>query len=91
MLTYPNAGLAIAATKTRGQEWIMSQYPDMGFLYDSRDVAALRNGLQKWIDHPELIMKAKRAARQAAEERFCWEKESPRFLECVEKVLSLKG
>jgi glycosyltransferase involved in cell wall biosynthesis len=87
ILSYPNAGLAIAASRTRGQEWVMNQSPEMGFLYETGNIDALSEELQYWIDHREALKKAKQEARRAAEERFCWEKEEPKFLEVVGKVL----
>ncbi|MDD2707655.1 MAG: glycosyltransferase [Verrucomicrobiae bacterium] len=88
ILLYPLAGLAVAATRTRGQEWVMQQAPEMGFLYEPGDVAGLTAGLQRWLDDPAALAGAKTAARRAAEERFCWEKEEPRFLKLMETTLA---
>jgi glycosyltransferase involved in cell wall biosynthesis len=87
LLFYPMAGLAVAATNTPGQSWVMNQAPKMGFVYEPGDTSTLASKLQEWLDHPRKLQEAKQAARRAAEELFCWEKEEPKFLSLVERAL----
>jgi glycosyltransferase involved in cell wall biosynthesis len=91
ILAYPLAGLAVVATRTRGQTWVMDQMPEAGFMYEVGDVKGLAEGLQRWVDDPGALRSARLAARTAAESRFCWEKEAPRFLETVERALETGG
>ncbi len=88
ILLYPAAGLAVAASRTQGQAWVMQQAPEMGFLYAPGNAAALARGVQAWMDDPPHLQSAKEAARRAAKEKFCWERESSRFLRRVEDALS---
>ncbi len=90
ILHYPLAGLAVVASKTKAQAWVMAQAPEMGFVYEPGDVETLAAGLQRWMDNPVALKKARTAARQAAEEIFCWEKEAPKFLELAQKTLAEK-
>lgn len=83
ILHYPLAGLAVVATRTLGQTWVLNECPEMGFLYSHGNIDELVRGLQRWLDHPEELKKAKEASRKYAEDRFCWEKEAPKFLEIV--------
>jgi glycosyltransferase involved in cell wall biosynthesis len=87
ILSYPVAGLAVAASKTDGQDWVIQQAPGMGFLYRPGNVDELSSGIQKWIDHPELLHAAKRAAWEAAQEKFCWEKEKDQLISVINRVL----
>lgn len=88
ILYYPLAGLAVAATRTRGQVWAMEQMPGAGFLYDSGNGEELARGLKRWRDDPAALRSARAVARRVAEERFCWERAAPRFLDAVERALA---
>lgn len=87
ILLYPLAGLAVAATRTSGQQWTMEQAPGMGFLYEPGDVAGLTRGLQRWLDDPAALEAARAAARRATETTFCWEKESSRLVSLLESAM----
>lgn len=89
ILMYSVAGLAIAATHTSGQRWVMDQMPEAGFTYDPGDFMTLRSNLQKWIDHPEILIEAKKMSRQAAESRFSWGHEELKFQRLMDSVFSL--
>ncbi|MCC7518120.1 MAG: glycosyltransferase [Verrucomicrobiae bacterium] len=88
ILLYPLAGLAVAATRTAGQQWVMEQAPDMGFVYAPGDAAALACGLQRWLDDPAALALARAAARRAAETVFSWEKESRKLLALLEGAMA---
>lgn len=80
LLTYLGAGLAVAATDTPGQRALMKRAPGAGFLFRAGDPAALAAGLRALIAEPARLASAKRAARRAAEARFCWAVERDRLL-----------
>jgi glycosyltransferase involved in cell wall biosynthesis len=88
ILMYSIAGLAIAATATDGQCWVMNQMPEAGFIYNPGDVSSLQKHIQSWLDNRGAMLAAKRASRRAAEERFSWERESAKFLKIVESALT---
>ena len=88
ILLYPLAGLAVAATRTLGQQWTMEQAPGMGFLYEHGDAECLARGLQRWLDDPAALDAARAAARHAAGTVFSWEKESAKLVALLEKAMA---
>lgn len=87
---YLLAGLAVAATDTAGQRRILESAPEACCLYPPGDVRALADNLQRYLDKPELLHRAKEAALAAARERWNWERESERLLELVANVLAAR-
>jgi glycosyltransferase involved in cell wall biosynthesis len=85
---YLLAGVAVAASDTPGQTGVMRALPDAGFSYPPGDHAALALGLQRWIDDPAALQRAKAAALEAARTRWCWEVEREAWLARVRQVLS---
>jgi glycosyltransferase involved in cell wall biosynthesis len=83
---YLACGLATVVSNTPGQAWVYSHAPDMGFIYEPGDFKSMAEGLQKWIDRPELLAEAKRASQKIAQEQFCWDKEKIKFLSLVSKI-----
>jgi hypothetical protein len=73
ILTYPLAGLAIAATATTAQRQLIPEFGEGAFLYSPRDVAALAGGLKRWAHDPAALLRAKRASWEAAKRRWHWE------------------
>lgn len=84
---YLLAGLAVAATSTRGQQAIYQTCSDAGFLYPPGDYKALAVGLQRFLDSPQLLFEAKTAALRAAETQWNWETESKKVVELVRSAL----
>jgi len=84
---YLLAGLAVAATGTTGQRAILRSCPDAGFLYSPGDYQSLAAGLQRYINSPALLAAAKKAALQAARDRWNWEIESQQLVSLVRATL----
>jgi glycosyltransferase involved in cell wall biosynthesis len=84
---YLLAGLAVAATDTTGQRTILKSCPDAGFLYSPGDYRALASGLQRFINSPTLLHAAKKAALDAARQRWNWETESEQLVSLVSGAL----
>lgn len=80
LFTYLLAGLAVAATDTIGQRGILESFSDVGFVYPPGDVTALASGLRRLLTEPGALERARRAARRAADERYCWELERDRLV-----------
>ena len=87
IFTYMNAGLAIVATDTPGQRWIMAQVPDVGALCRMNDAESLAAAIGRLLETPEALRNAQNAARQAAESIFNWEQEQFKLL----RVYELEG
>jgi glycosyltransferase involved in cell wall biosynthesis len=78
--SYMLAGLAIAATDTRGQHEAMSQALGAGFLYPAGAPHVLAEKLRHWIDDPHSLRVAQQTSWNAARQRFSWEIEKTKFL-----------
>lgn len=87
---YLLAGLAVAATETTGQRAVLAEAPDVGFTYAPGDIEALTQGLQRWLDDPAALERAKTAALSAAERRFSWERERTTLVDAVRRALSVQ-
>lgn len=70
---YLRCGLAVLATNTKGQEEILAQCPDAGWVVPSGDVLVLRAAIQHCIDHPEQVQRAKALACRAGQTTWAWE------------------
>jgi glycosyltransferase involved in cell wall biosynthesis len=75
IFTYLLAGLAVAATDTRGQRGIMALTGGAGFLYAAGDDQALARELRTLTDSADRLAAARERSRLAAEHRFNWDVE----------------
>lgn len=80
---YITAGLAIIATNTKGQEWVINQAPEIGFIMEHDNINRTLNILNNWIDKPADLISAKQAANNAAKNLFNWDIEKNKFLSIV--------
>ena len=87
---YLNAGLGVIATPTAGQREVLRAAPQAGEIIDITQTTALAQRLDALIADPAARAKLGRAARQAAAERFCWEKEVPVLLNRVAAALAAR-
>jgi glycosyltransferase involved in cell wall biosynthesis len=88
ILQYMNAGLAIIATDTAGQQEIMAAAPDCGLLISAHETTEYAAKLDTLLGDHARLRAAQLAARAAAEREFCWERETPRLLAAVRGALS---
>jgi glycosyltransferase involved in cell wall biosynthesis len=86
LLVYLLAGISVAATDVPGQRGILDEAPGAGFLYRPGDVAALAAGLGRLLGDPDVLARAKAAARAAGERRFNWETDAPRLVQYLEEA-----
>ena len=82
---YMSAGLAIAASDTRGQRAILETVPEAGFLYTPGDVEGLVRGLERFVISPSALDRARRASRRAAAERYSWDIEKLTLFEAIRR------
>jgi glycosyltransferase involved in cell wall biosynthesis len=87
LLTYLMAGLAVVASRTSGQQWVIDRAPGAGWTYTPGDVAQLASVLSAHVMHPVARQAAREAAAAAAETRFCWEYEQAALLDEIGGVL----
>jgi glycosyltransferase involved in cell wall biosynthesis len=88
IFTYINAGLAIIATDTPAQKYLIDEYPLIGKLYKSGNHTALSTIIKNYIDHPTLLKETRLAAYQAGQTVLNWETECSKFLAVVINTLS---
>jgi glycosyltransferase involved in cell wall biosynthesis len=88
ILQYMNAGLAVIATDTAGQQEVMAAAPDCGLLITAHETTEYAAKLDSLIGDHARLRAAQLASRAAAEREFCWERETPRLLAAVARALA---
>lgn len=83
ILQYLNAGLAVIASDTAGQREVLAQAPNAGVIVDLRDTAQTARALDALLTDRALLTGSQRAARQLAENVYCWEKEEAKLTATV--------
>ncbi len=87
IFTYLLAGIAVAATDTTGQRWVMDAAPGAGFLYRSGDADGLAAGLRQLLETPGALPAARAAAHDAADRRFNFEAEAAGLVAYLESAM----
>ena len=87
ILQYLNAGIAVVASDTAGQREVLAHAPGAGALIRLGDPAQFAAQLDTLLGDPGRLAAHGAAARRAAEDLYCWEKESPRLLARVAAAL----
>lgn len=87
ILQYFNAGLGVLASGTAGQREVLARAPDAGHVVDLNETGELTQLLDALLADPARLAAMGAAARRAAEECYCWEKEIPRLVAAVERAL----
>ena len=70
-----------------GQRSVLGDLPEAGFMYSPGDATALAAGLQRWIDHPDQLARARARASEAAR-TWCWERERETLVAGYASVLA---
>ena len=84
---YLQAGLAVVATDTAGQQEIFNYEPTIGKLVPSNNPLALAQAIEELLNNPEQLLQAKYSALKVAKNQFCWEQQSSKLLALVEKAI----
>lgn len=88
ILQYLGSGLAVVASNTAGQREVMAHATGAGPLVETSDTAAFAASLSALAGDRSALARARRAARTAAEQHYCWEREASRLLALVAGVLA---
>lgn len=91
VFAYMMAGLAIAATATKGHRRVLSAAPGIGFEYEPGNHVQLAERLNALARQPERLRAERAAAFRAAQTRFNWEREQHRLVELVAALGSGPG
>jgi glycosyltransferase involved in cell wall biosynthesis len=81
------AGLAVVATRTKGQEEILDASPGAGVLVRPADPEDLARAMQSLIDDRDLLRKMRERAVEAAETTWAWERHAPALVEAVRRAI----
>jgi glycosyltransferase involved in cell wall biosynthesis len=84
--TYMQAGLAIVGPQF-SEVGKAVELADCGMLVDTEDAGAVSEAILDLLDAPEKLKRYKQNARSAFETRYNWEREEPKFLRFLEKVV----
>jgi hypothetical protein len=87
LFTYLMAGLAVIASRTPGQSWLLDRVPAAGWTYHPGSALELSTLIAALTADRSRLRAARIAAWEAAGARFCWEVEQRRFLEAVSFAL----
>ena len=91
ILQYLDAGLAVVATDTRGQQEVLAHAPDAGIIISLADPTELAHQLDRLVaDRPRLAAR-QAVARRLAESTYCWEHEAPKLLARVGATIAQTG
>lgn len=88
ILQYLLGGLAVVASDTAGQREVAVAAPGAIALYRPGNPRSLADALESFLTSPGTLEDAKRAALQAAQQTFCWEKQEPVLLEALTVALA---
>ncbi|MEM6821193.1 MAG: glycosyltransferase [Verrucomicrobiota bacterium] len=84
LFQYMNAGLAVICTPTQGQQEVLQQMPEAGWILDWNDPDT-PSRLKGILDDAESIHRARIAARTLVETTYHWESTQKKLLHCVEQ------
>ena len=87
ILQYLNAGLGIVATPTTGQREVLKQASNAGLLVNLHQAEEVTRQLDELLVDRARLYSMRSDARAAAEQHYCWEQETPRFLKCIKDAL----
>jgi glycosyltransferase involved in cell wall biosynthesis len=87
ILQYLNASLAVVASDTAGQSEVLAHNPAAGIIVNLQNTAGCAQALDRLLADRAVLTLRKQAARQLAEDHYCWELESPRLHALVSAAL----
>lgn len=85
---YLNAGLAVVATPTAGQNEVLARVPGCGLIVSLADPAPLAGSLDSLLGDPARLAEMGAAAREGAAREYCWERSAPLLVAAVSEALS---
>jgi glycosyltransferase involved in cell wall biosynthesis len=89
LFQYLQAGLAIAATNTAGQEEIFSKNPNIGHLVPSEQPNTLAQAIEDLLEKPEKLNLSKLSSLQIAQDHLNWERQVPILHQILSTIFKL--
>jgi len=88
IIQYLNAGLAVVASDTAGQREVLAHAPDAGIIVETHETTRFASALDALLADRAALQNRQRAARQLAEQTYCWEREGPKLIELIARALA---
>lgn len=87
LFQYLQAGLAVVATNTVGQQEVFSKFPGTGRLIPNRNPEALAHALKELVTQPNTLADAKQKVLHAAQTDYCWEQQANKVVAVAASAL----
>ena len=85
---YLRAGLAVIASRTKGQEEVMRDCPGAGVIVSPDDPAELAGAMQKMLDDQAYLENCQRESVNAGQTSWSWEHHEPVLLQAISEGIS---
>ncbi len=86
LFTYLLAGNCIIFSNTKAQAAFFNSYPDVGFLYDSKNETQLENILYDLATDNRKLYAAQKSSLEMADNIFNWENESKKLIQFINSI-----
>lgn len=88
LFQYMLGGLAIIATRTRGQAEVFAQAPEIGAMISPDSAEELAQAIDQFAGDTEALRHAQHASLEAARTQFCWEKQAEAVVAAADRALA---
>ncbi|SER31453.1 glycosyltransferase family protein [Pedobacter rhizosphaerae] len=87
IFTYIQSGLAIIASDTVAQEYLLNEHPNIGLLFRKKNVISLLKAFEKYHDNRILLNKHKTNSFELGQQALNWNVEQQKFLSIIKLTL----
>ncbi|WP_443938107.1 hypothetical protein [Pedobacter sp. MW01-1-1] len=87
IFNYLLCGLAIVASDTIAQNWLLNKYPKIGKIYSKNSAQELKNIILMYYANSELLAETKKMSFTLGQTVLNWEIESEKFVKIVTQTL----
>jgi glycosyltransferase involved in cell wall biosynthesis len=88
ILQYLQGGIAVVASDTLGQQEVAAEAPGAVFLFKNKDRQGLSSLLNMLLSDRAQLAAAKKAALDAAREKFCWEIQEKWLVSWIQEAIN---
>lgn len=88
ILQYLQAGIAVVASDTLGQQEVAAEAGGAISLFRNKDRMGFATILNRLLLDSQLLASARQAALEAAQEKFCWEKQERWLVKWIKEALN---
>lgn len=91
ILQYLQAGIAVVASDTLGQQEVAAEAGGAISLFRNKDRPGFAAILNNLLNDPQRLASAQKAALEAAQEKFCWEKQEKWLVNWIKEAINKNG